>query len=988
MLLVPSRLHANRVRAQAMALPRTGIHTFAQLVTLLLRRAAIELPTLSAPARTMLLRTTMRRLAEAGALPNLAPVAGKAGFIADIGDLLDELAEAEATPAALAAANVGPYDAEYAAIYAAYGEALAQHNLADGPRRLALARTALRQESTVLRLELLVIDGFDQFTPTQLSLLQSLASHARQTLITLTGEPTPRPAHRRFQHTLQQVQAAFPGITVTYLDGRAASEGQNAGTLAYVERHLFNLDPPPPIGAGGALLTIAAADREREVRAALRHARTLLLGGAAPEQIALLYRDGAAYAPLLREVATEYGLPVALYEGQPLADAPPVVALRNLLALPAANYPRRALVECWRNLAAWPTPNGPADPAWTASMLDRAARAVGVSGGIERMRAALEALVAAEPPADPDEPGGPALSPAEASEVLQALDAFVIWGSPIPRARIAQHTQWLRERLFPEHGPQPFALDPVQTTILQRTLDELASADLLLGEPERDAAAFVAELEAALARVRYGAEEPRAGAIAILPVLVARGANFEHVVLLGLAEGEWPARPTEPPIYTRRERTALIAAGIPLAPRDPADERSLFYEAASRASRSLTLTRTRLDEGGNSLPASPYQRSLLELFTTQSVPARQVRAGSSPDLAEAASEQEVLIALAQSPNLQLVGRFPSLVPHITRAIAIEQAREGTTAYGRYEGLIDEETVLAALAEQLGPAHRWSITQINDYTTCPFRFAAAHLLRLVPVAEPEEGLEQVGRGRLYHAILAQAGKAWASSDLDFSASNEAPLLAALDSAAATVLEEAPTRYGFTPGPLWAWEQDHTRRRLAQAIRRALHEGGERERFRPVASEVGFGLQRGVGPLRIETSAGPALIAGRIDRIDQDEHGRLALIDYKSNSSPRRLDDTVSGRDVQLTVYTLAVEQQLAPTQSVERASFLHLGNGKRSAALTTNERVAAVTALQERLATAMVGARSGQFPVRPSAECPPSCAYQHICRLNIRKRDGF
>jgi ATP-dependent helicase/nuclease subunit B len=988
-LLLPSKLHAERLDPQLVFLRRTGVHTFGRLIGLILRRSNREVPLLSRTARALLLRATVSELVARKALPQLAMVAHKPGFLADVGELLNELAEAECTPEALATANVSPYDGEYATIYTAYQARLAQLGVADEARLLTIARDLLREQPDLVPIELFVVDGFDQFTALQLSLVQTLAAQASRVLITLTGEQPPRPAHRRFQRTLEQVQrvfashAATSAIRVQYLP---RDEAGNEPPLQYIERYLFNLDVPAPIDSRGAVRTIAAADREREVRAALRYARQLLSAGSQPEQIAVLYRDGATYGPLLREVAAEYDLPLALYEGQALAEAPPVVALRNLLALPETNYSRRALVECWRDLQAWPLPDGPGDPVWAAALLDRGAAAMGVTSGLEPLRAALDAYIVADPPADLEAGEQPVLSSAEASAIRQALEKFIAWSSPPPEATCEQYGEWLRALLFPAEGRQPFAFEPMVGQVLDRTLMELAEADRLIGQPARESAAFISELEAALARVRYGAEPPQEGKIAVLPILAARGATFEHVIMLGLAEGEFPARPTQLPIYNRRDRLALVAAGVPLAPRDPADERSLFYEAVSRATTSLTLTRTRLDESGNSLAPSPYLHALLELFTPESVPSAIIQAGSSPDFDNAASEQERLIALATAGELRsLTGS--ALAQHIARAIVIEQGREGNGPYGPYEGIITDEKLQGGLLARLGPDHRWSVTQINDYTICPFRFAAAHVLQLSQPTEPEEGLEHIGQGRIYHAILAKAGKAWAASELPFTANNETTILAALHEATEAVLSEAPTRYGFTPGPFWAWEQNHTRRRLIQAVRRALNEGGPWERFRPVATEVGFGLSRGAAPLIIETDAGPALISGRIDRIDQDEEGRLAVIDYKSNSSPRPLDETVSGRDVQLTVYMLAIEQQVAPNQVVERATYVHLGNGKRSKALTREQREEAIGALQQRLAEALNGARDGHFPVRPSGDCPRGCAYMQICRLNLRKRGG-
>lgn len=978
-LLLPGGLHRRRLAGRLAAVPRLRAGPPGLLARYALRLAG-ELPApASAATRLAILRAELGALAAAGRLPYLGAVATRGGVVAEAMRLIDELRAAEVPPAALAAAGVGPYDADLALAYDGYLAALGRHGLCDEAGLLALARDALRAgRAPGLWLELLVADGFDQLTAAQLGLLAALAGRAERTLVTLTGAEGPRPAHSRYARTLAALRAALPGALVEHL----APAAPLAPALALVERGLFEPAPPPPADAQGALALIRAPDREREVRAALRRVLALLVEGAPPEAVALLYRSGEPYAPLVREVAAEYGLPVAIYEGSPLGEAPPVVALRELLALPLDGFPRRAVAESWRALG---------DPV-AAAQLERAT--AGAGPGLERLRAALAARAEAAPPADPDGPDGPPVAPAEAAALLAALDAFVAWLAPPAHAAPGEHVAWLRgllgwddAELSPAISPAPPARNPLPFTPEQRArlrqlLAEREAIGRLLGEGPRPYGAFVAELGGALDGARYGGRRPEPGLVAAMPFLAARGHAFDHVIMLGFSDGAVPARLPEPPFYTRRERALLAARGAAPPPADPGDERSIFYEAALRARRTLALAYTRLDEGGGPLEPSPYLLALAGLFDPASVPVTTILAGSAPAPGEAASPQEALVAAAGAGAL---GHTPEGVPaalaaHVARAVRVELAREGGAPHGPHEGAIDHPAVAAALARRFGPAHTWSATQVNDYTICPFRFAAAHLLRLGGRGGPDEVLEQVGRGRIAHAVLAEAGRAWARLPGPFDASNEGPILAALAGAADAVLAAAPERYGFEPGPFWGWEQAELRAALARAVAKALRAGGW-EGFRPAGVEEGFGVGRGMPPLRVQTAAGEALVAGRIDRVDQDEHGNLALIDYKGGSTARSLAEAVGGRDVQLTIYALAAEGLGRPGQRVVRAAYLTLGNGRLSQPLTPVERPAAEAALRERLGAAVAGARGGAFHVRPSDGCPPACAFVAVCRVN-------
>ena len=1011
LLLVPSQLQKELMHTRLEPFPRSRVCQFDDLATVILRQGGRAPKGLGPTARMILLRRLLHEQVAAGVLPTFAPAAQRAGFVALLGDLLAELAQADIAPAQLATANVTPYDADLATCYAAYTQFLAQHNFADLNRRLALARDALHQNPRLLRnVQLLVVDGFDQFTPLQLSLLAAVCQRVNRFFITLTGEAAPRPAHRRFTRTRQALHAALPGLREELRP--PATPPARHPELVHVERHLFSLDPPPA-STCTALHVIAAADREREVRAALRHVRDLLAANVAPSQIGILYRSSTIYPQLLREVAAEYALPLQVVVGQPLANTPRIIAALAMLRLPLEGYPRRLLIDVWRMLdtaGVWNDVSPEDAPLAVAASLDRALRSGGIAGGLARITARLQALADTPPPVDDSDFQPLPLLPAEAATVLTHFTSFADTLVPPQSASYATYCAWAAPRLallWPAgeaveqtrihqllddlaRGATPLMKPPIKLANaeqqrLYELLIELARATTLLAEPPVSYADFVAEITRLITSANYDQQKLTETTVAALPVLAARGMRFDHGILLGLGEGEFPLRLADPPLYTRRERELFTQAGLPLAPPDPADERSLFYETLSRARQSLTLTYTYLDEQGNPIPASPYLKQLALLFPAGSLRETRSGAGSPPPLEGAASHQEKLVALVdglrQGTPIRESETNAPLLPHVLHARTIEVGREAQSDAGSYTGRLADPVLIERIAKQFGPNHRWSVTQLNDYITCPFRFAAAHVLRLRQPSEPEEGLASAGWGRLAHAILYRAGQTWITQQLPLNAATLDTTLAILRNAAEQALIEAPTTYGFTPGALWEWEKQDVVRRLERALRRATSEG-VLDGFTPAAVEVIFG-SRSIPPLRLTTDQGPVLVVGRIDRIDQRADKALCIIDYKSSNTPRPLRDTVEARDVQLIIYLLAAEQQIAPGQPVAQALFFHIGSGQFSTPLEANKRQAAEDALQQRLNEVQVGTRSGNFSVQPRDECPKGCTYATICRLAPR-----
>lgn len=914
-VLVSGGVQRRYIKQRVQGQRRVGVHQFNSLARLILRGVQPELTDMSGITRTLLLRRVLRELAAAGRLPRFASVAHKPGFVSTLGDLISEAQQAMLTPGALAAAGVTPYDGELDAIYTAYCASVEKAGLVDTARRLELARETLRSSPRLLTsVSLLIVDGFDQFTRLQLGLLAELTRHIGRTMITLTWEADDRPTQRRFIRTRHQLLAALPPMQVERCppppDFRPPAD-----VLVHISRHLFNLDPPaerPP--AAGSVQLIEAADRERELRAVLRQVRSLLDAGAPAEQVALLLRSGSRYGPLLREIAAEYDLPLAMNEGLPLIESPYSAALLMLLRLPLDAYPARAVGEVWRSCADGRlTPFTGEQPLLlpelsirldeAASLLEHAAYDTGLSRELPRLYEMLQKLAEVEPLVDEEDPRAAPISPAAAAQTRALLEALAAWLQPPEQATIAEYAAWVRariietRRLSQDEQEQPLEEsaaggDDPRSQVYRRwssLLDELAAAARLLNEPAIDYPAFIAELSAALRAARYGSTALEAGRVTVLSVLAARGLHFDHVIVPGMSDGEFPQKLPAPPLYSRRERVLLARRGVPLIPPDPADERSLFYEAAARAWRSLVLTRTYLDEAGNPLHPSPYIAAVCNLLAAGSVASNRIRAGSVPTLNEAVSPQEKLIALMESMNSgeqpPATASAPPLFEHIQRACRAERERESEGAYGAFDGLLEDGKLIAALARRFGPAYQWSATQFNDYITCPFRFFAAHVLRLRPRGQPEEGLERIGRGRIYHDILARAGLAWRAAGLPLTPENEQAILDMLRAAADESFASITTHTSFLPGPFWQWEQADVRHRLERAIRQVLHTtGSDWAAFRVASIERSFGGRSGTPPLAMTTADGPVLIGGRIDRLDQRDDGALVLIDYKSSATP--------------------------------------------------------------------------------------------------------
>ncbi|MEO1288893.1 MAG: hypothetical protein AAFV93_14090 [Chloroflexota bacterium] len=256
------------------------------------------------PARLGLLRKILYNLRSQGKLPTFAPIVGTSGFVRVVADLIYELKQNRVFPedyisAAKVSANAK--DAELSLIYATYQEQMQHYDLVDreGEGWLALEAVEL-QPQLATDVSLLLVDGYDQFTPVQASLLATLSKRVEEVVITLTKAPDERDEReqavigRRFVEARERLKSAhdllYAPFVVQDQDDPKVAKHPDLITLA---QNIFS-DKDPVVSSGGINL-IEAPEPLQEVAAIMREIKNLLLDGTRPDDILIALRDWARY---------------------------------------------------------------------------------------------------------------------------------------------------------------------------------------------------------------------------------------------------------------------------------------------------------------------------------------------------------------------------------------------------------------------------------------------------------------------------------------------------------------------------------------------------------------------------------------------------------------------------------------------------------------------------------------------------------------------
>jgi len=1004
-------------------------YNFHQLYARLLELAGNPQRQIEGTARYRILHHVATGLQARGELELFGQIASLPGFIGQIAGLVHELKQALVFPEEFAAAaqSRGPKDRDLARIYSGYQTLLREKHLVDRHGAGWLALEYLESvERLPLTLDLLVIDGFDQFSTIHARLLTALARHARQTILTLTRAEDEQQGRRfrRFDQTRRRVLAAGGELwreqALEHCDANA-----RVPILDHLVHSVFHSAAPAqsPDEDRPSLSLIEAPDVRREVSAVLWRTKRLLLDGAPAESIAILARRLDLYSGALRETAEAYGVPLVVREDVPLRENPAVAALLALIDLHEGDFRRRDLLDVLFSpyiVAPFLSPDQVAQLA-RISVERRIVR------GRDTWLDTLRAFGGPLPDEDgelPDQDG-----PSHPAALAEALAQFMDRVTPPARGTITELTAWIEQLIGPDPeaaaedaahlvetdaAPPPdhaHLLEQVRATAdgeraardiaalgeFMRILSGLRGAyDLLAADGRLEPLAwaeFRAELALAVdqATVVPPGGRSRLGRVLATDVLEARGLPHDHVFLLGLAEGVFPCPESQDAFFSDRERRALAAAGLDVqTAAERADDASLFYQAIGLARRTLTLSRFTIDDKGTPCPPSPFWTAARAAVDVPPSAIERLPVGGAPSLSQAATLDEVAVATAAI----LSGEQPDGIPAaaqaynallatgpwraVLRGRSIEARREDrTAAFDPYTGVLSDPALIEYVAKQLGPDRVWSATQFNDYGICAFRFFAGRLLGLEELVEPEEGLDARQLGSVYHAILERTYRQIAVEDLEFAPDNAGRAVAILNMVAAEVLATAPESFAFRPGPVWQHEQANMLRRLTWLVRQDFESTGpfNPKAHKPILKLGASGRRRalvheasfGFGdqpPLAIDGPAGTLRVRGKIDRIDVTGE-RAFVIDYKTGATRRSESDMAAGIDFQMLIYLLAAQHvvaQIDASLSVAGGVFWHITNRKTSGEVAAG--AGEIEQAREYLHAHVLAAREGQFPVQP------------------------
>ncbi|MFT2015216.1 ATP-dependent helicase [Streptomyces sp. 796.1] len=386
----------------------------------------------------------------------------------------------------------------------------------------------------------------------------------------------------------------------------------------------------------------------------------------------------------------------------------------------------------------------------------------------------------------------------------------------------------------------------------------------------RGALNFLEELDAQdIAADTLARRAVRPDAVRLLTAHRAKGLQWRLVVVAGVQEGLWP---------DLRRRGSLLEAdrigrdGI-AEPMPPgallAEERRLFYVAATRARERLVVTAVRAPADDGDQPS----RFLTELGVEPvdvlhrprrplSVPAlvAELRATTVDPQASAALRDAAAQRLAKLAALRDDEGHP-LVP-------------AAHPY-RWWGLAETTRSAAPLRDRTAPVTLLGSALDQLVNTCSLQWFLGREVKAEPPSTAAQGF-----GNVVHVLADEVASGRTPADL-------AVLMERLDSVWDALAFDAP------------WKSRQEKENARAALERFLHwHVMERGGRTAVGSEHSFDVTLEVAEHRVR-------IRGSMDRVERDADGRAYVVDFKTGKQPVTRDAVA--HHPQLAVYQLAVRE---------------------------------------------------------------------------------
>ncbi len=699
------------------------------------------------------------------------------------------------------------------------------------------------------------------------------------------------------------------------------SKGELNKVQNIIRENLFKKNPDRLENIKPSINKITGQNREKEVELIAKEIKNLILDkGAEPNHICVVFNLIHKYSPVVRDVFSTYGLPYNLTDRYSLNTSPAVISIINFLEILENDFYYKNI---FRALSSGFLKTGNVD----LSNLLHASVSLKIISGLQNWIDSLTQGINRPEDFDDDinylrdkeifkkalediEKLHEQLEPFSKRMTLQEFEKNflgLIFSLDIHKKMINNDNEGFK------NGNETIERNIKAITVFIETVKEILNLfELEYSENEKFSLKFfLNNIRTAVSSTRYNIKEKSGYGIQVTTLNEIRGLKFDYLFIAGLCDGDLPTR-YMPEIF-------FSGSYIKNELKHQTEERYHFYQSLCSFDKGLYLTYP-LQDDKQELVESNFLKEFTKHFTVNNKDEKNY-------LSSIYSKEELLkfIGIASLNNWNEINNLSESLnddsislDSIKNSIQIDQIRinepfgDSKYAGSIYEGL--SEPAKENLSSYKNK--EYSISQLETYAKCPYKYFAERVIKLKPLEDPSEEMEALEMGSLLHNILFEFYKTIRLKGIIISNASGKDFNYAKD-VLFGIAEEKINEGNFN-SPLTFYEkekilgingkQENSLLYLFLKTERENNKNFIPEFFEEAFGSLPAGKRRPEKDASLkELKAGNVTIRGKIDRIDIDKkESSFEVIDYKLSGKKPKKDELDEGISLQLPLYMYAAK----------------------------------------------------------------------------------
>lgn len=757
------------------------------------------------------------------------------------------------------------------------------------------------------QVEFVVFDGFDEFTGLELSIINKLSFiNNLKLFINFDYSAYNSLIFSHLEETYEKLQRfGFKKIE----DQSKLHEGKFLDT---VKSSLFlKTSDRKEERFEDKLVNISAGTREKEVEFIAKEIKQLLiLEKVQPHEICVTFNLINNYSSLVRDIFHVYGIPFNLTDRISLEQSLSVTAIISFLEIAESDYYYKNIIRSLSNSFI-------EIEDFDVDALLFAAKNLKIIVGRDNWKFILtNAIKNLELHSDDNYNYSRIDKYKKTLADLKKLDELLLpFQKKLSPSRFIQELNKLIQKL--QIPPKLLNAEnenkendiKALTTFLSSVEEIFSLIETEQGSEVHDLSFYIDRIRTLSQSARFNIKERSDYGVLVTNIDEIRGLKFKHTFLGGMIDGDFPTK-YQPEIFfsgsfAKKERHHLN------------EERYRFYQALKSWSNRFYLT----------YPESHGEKETVRsIFLDEFEQSFLMRHKSTDDYGSLIFSNEELQKNIGDKNFPLEKINDSSISSKTNeweeAVAIDQSRnENPLAPSPFNGSLfsDPNNVDEALKTKLlnMQTKAYSISQLETYATCPFKYFLERVLKIEITEEPDEEIEAVEIGSLLHAILFEFYVE--IRDKNIIIKNCSDKIFKIAENSIFKIAEKHVSEITKDSPFAFFEEEkifgiNSERKNSLLYKFLVNEREDESNRNPNYFEVSFGVKDNEHdellysdePLNYENIE----LRGKIDRIDINKNEKtFEVIDYKSGSKKARKSEIEKGTSLQLPVYIWAVKTLL-------------------------------------------------------------------------------